>query len=325
MLDAISRIPCTQPERSKPLSRRTQTRTRFAPSPSGLLHAGHGYSALTAHDIARKSGGAFVLRIEDIDVARCRSEFEDAILEDLAWLGLEWEEPVRRQSEHFGDYEAAIERLTDAGLTYPCFCTRKEIAAEIEGAASAPHGPDGPHYPGTCKGLGQDERQAKVAAEGAFALRLDSEKAVRHLQDTASLPLHFEQLIALDREERVRTEVDPHLFGDIVLARKDIPTSYHVSVVVDDHLQNISHVIRGEDLREATHIHAVLQGLFGFEPPVYFHHPLVRDDAGRRLAKRDRDQTLRALRDQGVSPGDVRARIASSFGPDGDTEKTRSG
>lgn len=291
------------------MSTRPQTRTRFAPSPSGYLHAGHGYSALTAHDFARACGGAFVLRIEDIDLSRCRPEFDAAILEDLAWLGLEWEEPVRRQAEHFDEYSEVIARLTDEGLTYPCFCTRKDIAAEIEAAVSAPHGPDGPHYPGTCRALSEDQRQARTAAGEPFALRLDIKKAAEHLQTAHALPLHFSELIALTSEdERVRA-VDPHLFGDIVLARKDIPTSYHVSVVLDDHLQNISHVIRGEDLREATHIQRVLQALLGFDPPKYFHHPLVRDEAGRRLAKRDKDLTLRALREKGLSPEDIRAQI----------------
>lgn len=284
-------------------------RTRFAPSPSGLLHSGHGYSALTAHDFARAQGGAFVLRIEDIDLSRCRPEFDTAILEDLGWLGLEWEEPVRRQAEHFDEYKAVIKRLTDEGLTYPCFCTRKDIAAEIEAAVSAPHGPDGPHYPGTCRALSEDDRQARSRAGEPFALRLDSEKAAEHLQASGALPLHFSELVALASEEERVLEVDARLFGDIVLARKDIPTSYHVSVVTDDHLQNISHVIRGEDLREATHIQRVLQALLGFDPPKYFHHPLVRDKTGRRLAKRDKDLTLRALREKGGSPEDVRAQI----------------
>lgn len=286
-------------------------RTRFAPSPSGLLHAGHGYSALAAHDFARARGGDFVLRIEDIDLSRCKSEFDAAILEDLGWLGLEWEEPVRRQAEHFDEYAEVIARLTDEGLTYPCFCTRKDIAAEIEAAVSAPHGPDGPHYPGTCRALSEDERQARMAAGDPFALRLDSEKAVEHLRAAGALPLQFSELVALSTDEEMVHSVDPHLFGDIVLARKDIPTSYHVSVVLDDHLQAISHVIRGEDLREATHIQRVLQALLGFEPPKYFHHPLVCDETGRRLAKRDRDLTLRALKKTGASPEDVRTRFGS--------------
>lgn len=288
---------------------KSQIRTRFAPSPSGLLHAGHGYSAIAAHDFARARGGAFVLRIEDIDVSRCRPEFDEAILEDLGWLGLEWEKPVRRQAEHFDEYREAIKRLAEQSLTYPCFCTRKDIAAEIEGAASAPHGPDGPHYPGTCRALTDDEREARVAGEEPFALRLDIEKAVAHLRASGALPLHFSELTTLSSDDEMVLEVDPHLFGDIVLARKDVPTSYHVSVVLDDHLQAISHVIRGEDLREATHIQRVLQALLGFDPPKYFHHPLVRDETGRRLAKRDRDLTLRALKEKGASPEDVRTRF----------------
>lgn len=283
-------------------------RTRFAPSPSGLLHLGHACSALLAHDFARQSGGAFVLRIEDIDVSRCRPEFHAAILEDLAWLGLTWEEPVRRQAEHFEDYRQAVQKLSDMGLTYPCFCTRKEIAAEIEGAVTAPHGPDGAHYPGTCRGVSDEERTQKREAGAPFVIRLDAAKAAARLEEAGSLPLHFEELPSLASDEATRVEVDPLLFGDIVLARKDIPTSYHISVVFDDHLQHISHVIRGEDLREATHIHRVLQALLGFDPPVYFHHPLVRDETGRRLAKRDKAMTLRALKETGALPEDIRAR-----------------
>lgn len=284
-------------------------RTRFAPSPSGLLHLGHGYSALLAHDYAAAHKGTFVLRIEDIDLARCRPEFDAALLEDLAWLGLTWEEPVRRQREHFEDYRQAIQRLDEMGLTYPCFCTRKEIAAEIEAAITAPHGPDGMHYPGTCRGLGGEERGSKQEAGSPCVIRLDARKAAAYLHGRSVLPLFFEELVSLQSDETARVEVDPQLFGDIVLARKDIPTSYHVSVVLDDHLQEISHVIRGEDLREATHIHAVLQALLEFEAPIYFHHPLVRDEAGRRLAKRDKDETLRALRETGATPKDVRARF----------------
>lgn len=282
--------------------------TRFAPSPTGLLHLGHACSALLAYDFACQSGGTFVLRIEDIDVSRCRPEFDAAILEDLAWLGLTWEEPVRRQAEHFAEYAQAVQTLGDMGLTYPCFCTRKEIAVEIEAAVTAPHGPDGAHYPGTCRGMSEDERREKLEAGVAFVTRLDAAKAAAHLEEAGSLPLHFEELLTLGSNETFKVEVDPLLFGDIVLARKDIPTSYHISVVFDDHLQCISHVIRGEDLREATHVHRVLQVLLGIDPPVYFHHPLIRDETGRRLAKRDKAMTLRALKETGALPEDIRAR-----------------
>lgn len=291
-----------------PKTAHSAIRTRFAPSPSGLLHLGHACSALLAYDFASRNGGSFVLRIEDIDVSRCRTEFDDAILEDLAWLGLDWEEPVRRQAEHFEDYGQVVGKLEDMGLTYPCFCTRKEIAAEIERAVTAPHGPDGAHYPGTCRALTGEERKKKLGAGALFVTRLDAGKAAARLEKTASLPLHFEELLSLASDEVFKVEVDPLLFGDIVLARKDIPTSYHVSVVFDDHLQRISHVIRGEDLREATHVHRVLQELLGIEPPTYFHHPLIRDETGRRLAKRDKAMTLRALKETGATPKDIRAR-----------------
>lgn len=283
-------------------------RTRFAPSPSGLLHLGHACSALLAYDFACASGGTFVLRIEDIDVSRCRPEFDAAILEDLAWLGLAWEEPVRRQAEHFEDYGQAVQKLGDMGLTYPCFCTRKEIAAEIDRAVTAPHGPDGAHYPGTCRGLSEGERRKEMEAGVPLVTRLDATKAAAHLEKFGHLPLHFDELLSLGSDETSRVEVDPLLFGDIVLARKDIPTSYHICVVFDDHLQRISHVIRGEDLREATHVHRVLQALLDFAPPTYFHHPLIRDDTGRRLAKRDEAMTLRALKETGALPEDIRAR-----------------
>ena len=268
--------------------------TRFAPSPTGLLHLGHAYSALFAESLARESGGRFVLRIEDIDRGRCRPEFEDAIYEDLDWLGLDWETPVRRQSDHMEDYAQALGRL--GALLYPCFCTRKEITREIARAAHAPHGPEGAVYPGTCRDMDSKER-ARLMAEGLpHALRLDMGAAM------AAVP----HLTWRDREQG-RVVADPRPFGDVVLARKDTPTSYHLAVTVDDHAQGVSLVTRGEDLLAATHIHRVLQGLLGLDTPEYHHHRLLGDTSGRRLAKRDRAETIRALRQSGKSAAQVRA------------------
>ncbi len=270
--------------------------TRFAPSPTGYLHLGHAYAALFAGERARAAGGRFLLRIEDIDRTRCRSEFEAALLEDLAWLGLAWEEPVRRQSEHFDDYRAALERLQKMGLLYPCFCTRAEIQAEIARAGAAPHGSDGPLYPGICRALTATERQRRIAAGDVYALRLDAGRAVERAG-----PLHWEDAVA------GRVAADPGLHGDVVLARKETPASYHLAVTVDDALQGVTLVTRGEDLFTATHVHRLLQALLGLPTPRYWHHPLLADPGGRRLAKRDQAQTLRALRAAGRTPEEVRA------------------
>lgn len=268
--------------------------TRFAPSPTGRLHVGHAYSALFAARAAQ--GGRFLLRIEDIDLGRCRLEFEEGIYEDLAWLGLEWATPVRRQSDHFDDYRAALRKLDENGLIYPCFCTRKDIQREVERASQAPHGPDGVLYPGTCRALSADERKTLIAAGEAHALRLDMAKAVE-----AAGPLAFE-----DRE-RGRMEVDGPSCGDVVLARKDVPTSYHLAVTVDDAIQGVTLVTRGEDLLHATHIHRILQALLGLPAPEYWHHGLLTGADGKRFAKRDRSLTLQALREAGRSPAEVRA------------------
>lgn len=272
------------------------TVTRFAPSPTGRLHVGHAYSALFAARAAE--GGRFLLRIEDIDLGRCRLEFEEGIYEDLAWLGLEWETPVRRQSDHFDDYRAALRKLDEDGLIYPCFCTRKDIQREVERAGQAPHGPDGALYPGTCRALSPDERGALIAAGEAHALRLDMAKAVE-----AAGPLAFE-----DRE-RGRMEVDGLSCGDVVLARKDVPTSYHLAVTVDDAIQGVTLVTRGEDLLHATHIHRILQALLGLPAPEYWHHRLLTGEDGERFAKRDRSLTLQALREAGRSPAEVRSMV----------------
>lgn len=274
--------------------------TRFAPSPTGLLHLGHAHAALFAAEQAKHAGGQFLLRIEDIDQGRCRPEFEDAIFEDLSWLGLAWETPVRRQSDFLADYEAALDRLNRLGVLYPCFCTRKDIAAEIEAAQGAPHlvrdGPDGPLYPGTCRRLSLAEREAKAEAGVPFALRLDMARAV---DIVGELSWHDLDAGAI--------KATPEIFGDVVLARKDTPTSYHLSVTLEDHIQGVTLVTRGQDLFPATHIHRLLQALLGLDVPNWRHHGLLTGPDGKRLAKRDKAQTLRALRESGCSPADVRA------------------
>jgi glutamyl-Q tRNA(Asp) synthetase len=270
--------------------------TRFAPSPTGRLHLGHAYAALFAARAARETGGRFLLRIEDIDATRCRPEFEQGIYEDLAWLGLEWPQPVRRQSEHMADYAAALERLKTRGLVYPCFCTRAEIRAEIARAGAAPHGSEGPRYPGTCRRLDTDARAARLEQGTPYALRLDVAKA---LDETGPLFWH-------DRE-RGTVAADPMPHGDVVLARKEIPTSYHLSVTLDDHLQGVTLVTRGTDLFEATHIHRLLQALLGLETPDYHHHRLVEGQGGERLAKRAGAPTLESLRAAGRSPAELRS------------------
>ncbi len=277
-----------------------ETVTRFAPSPTGLLHLGHAYSALVAFAAARDAGGRFLLRIEDIDTGRCRPEFEAALREDLTWLGLCWEEPVRRQSDHFGDYAAALDRLRDLGLVYPCFCTRTDIAAEIARADNAPHGPDGFLYPGTCRALEPAERRDRIAAGTAHAWRLNVRMAMAHI-GVQDRPLTFEDASA------GTVAAAPETLGDVVLARKDVPTSYHLAVTVDDALQGVTLVTRGEDLFHATHIHRLLQALLGYAPPRYRHHPLLTGADGKRFAKRDKSLTLRALREAGKTPADVRA------------------
>ncbi len=272
------------------------TVTRFAPSPTGRLHVGHAYSALFAARAAADAGGRFLLRIEDIDAGRCRPEFEDAIYEDLAWLGLSWERPVRRQSAHLGDYRAALGKLHAINAIYPCFCTRKDITNEVESAGRAPHGPDGPLYPGTCRTRTADERRDRIAAGEPHALRLDMAKAA-----FLAGPLTFTDL------ERGTAAVDGSGCGDVVLARRDVPTSYHLAVTVDDALQGVTLVTRGEDLLHATHVHRILQALLGLPEPRYRHHRLLTGADGRRFAKRDRSLTVAALREAGKTPAEVRA------------------
>jgi glutamyl-Q tRNA(Asp) synthetase len=261
--------------------------SRFAPSPTGFLHLGHAFSAWAAWSRADR----FWLRLEDIDTTRCRGEFSAAILEDLAWLGLAWEPEVRVQSEHFAEYEAALRRLAQRGLLYPCFCSR----AEILRAQAAPHGADAV-YPGTCRHLDDAERAAKIAAGAPYALRLDMTAALRQAGPARKF---FDETDGW-------TVAAPEAFGDVILARRDVPTSYHLCVVHDDALQGVTHVIRGEDLRAATHVHVLLQALLDLPTPVYAHHRLLTDATGRRLAKRDQAATLRALREEGADPQDIR-------------------
>tara|TARA_A100001037_G_scaffold110729_1_gene100980 strand:+ start:14146 stop:15009 length:864 start_codon:yes stop_codon:yes gene_type:complete len=276
--------------------------TRFAPSPTGHLHLGHAYAALFAEAAARETGGRFLLRIEDIDGSRARPEFEQAILEDLTWLGLSWETPVRRQSDHLADYRKALERLRDLEIVYPCFCTRAEIRSEIARSPSAPQGPDGPLYPGICKNLGESERARRQVEGASFALRLNVEKALLTLGEQAG---H----IFWNEADSDAQPVNASLHGDVVIARKDIPTSYHLAVTVDDALQGITLVTRGLDLKPATHIHRLLQELLQLPPPRYHHHRLIADEAGQRLATRDKAKSLRTLRDQGMTPEDVRRAV----------------
>jgi glutamyl-Q tRNA(Asp) synthetase len=265
--------------------------TRFAPSPTGLLHLGHAFAALTAAE----AGNRFLLRIEDIDATRVREDFVGAIFEDLAWLGLRWEAPVLRQSTRFSAYRAALAKLEASGLLYPCFCTRKDIAEEIARASGAPHGPEGPLYPGTCRNLSAEERKARMESGTSYALRLDARKAAR-----VAGPLTFV-------EYGKALAVEPLLFGDVVLARKDIPASYHLAVVVDDTFQGVPVVTRGDDLLPATHIQRVLQALLELPAPAYAHHRLIRDAQGRKFSKRDKAATLRDLRAAGETAADIRA------------------
>jgi glutamyl-Q tRNA(Asp) synthetase len=278
--------------------------TRFAPSPSGHLHLGHAYSALFAEQAALEAGGKFLLRIEDIDLTRCRPEFEMAILEDLAWLGLIWEAPVRRQSDHLSEYGAALAKLDDLGLIYPCFCTRKEIRAEIKEVNGAPHdateGKRGPIYPGTCKKLYSEDRELRILEGHPYALRLNMKRAIL----LAGKKIGNLDWMDLDNGKQRAT---PEIFGDVMLARREDPTSYHLSVVVDDAAQGVNLITRGDDLREVTHVHCLLQGLLGFNVPDYRFHQLLTDEKGKRFAKRDKSLTLKILRGEGKTPENIKA------------------
>jgi glutamyl-Q tRNA(Asp) synthetase len=276
--------------------------TRFAPSPTGHLHLGSAFSALVAWRRAREAGGRFLLRLEDIDQARCRPEFAAAILEDLAWLGIEWDGEARVQSQHFAEYRTALDALAARGLLYPCFCSR----TDIHQSATAPHTPDGaPLYPGTCRVLSEDERTARIAAGERYALRLNMQRA---LASKTPLPQAGEGVpLTVEEAGEGTIPCHPEQFGDVVLARKDAPASYHLCVTHDDAVQGVTLVTRGVDLKPATHLHRLLQSLMGWPVPAYAHHELLTDTTGRRLAKRDRAATLRDLRARGHSPAEVRA------------------
>jgi glutamyl-Q tRNA(Asp) synthetase len=266
--------------------------TRFAPSPTGLLHLGHAFSARIASELAGPA--PFLLRFEDIDHTRVRARFYDAIERDLRWLGLDWSGEPLRQSARLHAYAAALDALRRGGVVYPCFCTRRDIQAEIAAIAAAPHGPEGPLYPGTCRRLPAAERHRRIADGPAPVWRLNSALAAR-----LAGPLRFHD------ELHGTIDVDPGLLGDVVLARRDIATSYHLAVVVDDAHQGVELVSRGADLLPSTHVHRLLQALLGLHRPRYHHHRLLTDEQGRRLAKRHDSLSIASLRDAGRSPGEV--------------------
>jgi glutamyl-Q tRNA(Asp) synthetase len=286
----------------------TQPVLRFAPSPNGRLHLGHAYSALLNADLARAWGGRFLLRVEDIDVTRCRPQFEAAIYDDLAWLGLTWETPVRRQSEHFLEYRAGAERLKGRGLLYPCVCSRGDIAAEVarregESGTAWPRDPDGaPLYPGTCR-----ERRL-IGADEPYALRLDMAAALAE----APGPHSYTRVTLSNANEPVAAT--PDRWGDAVLVRKEIPTSYHLAVVFDDALQGVTHVVRGRDLEGATDLHVLLQALLDLPSPAYHHHRLIRAEGGEKLSKSVLSEPLSALRERGVSVEEVRQALGFPLG-----------
>ncbi len=280
-------------------------RTRFAPSPTGLLHLGTAFSALYTFEKTLPAGGAFLLRMDDLDQGRCRTEYEQAILEDLAWLGIGWLQPVVRQSERQDHYRGSLEILATLGVTYPCFCTRKEIAEEAARSLHAPHGPEGILYPGTCRGLSNTEVMDRIAAGKPSVTRLNLTRAF----DLLGGDLFFEEVGAGPDGETGTMRCAPELLGDIVLARKDFPGSYHLCTVVDDASFGINYVARGEDLFHATSVHRLLQELLGLPAPIYDHHKLIKAADGRRLSKRDADLSIQALRDAGSTPADVRARL----------------
>jgi glutamyl-Q tRNA(Asp) synthetase len=281
---------------------------RFAPSPNGYLHLGHALSALINFDIARAAGGRLILRIEDIDAARCRPHYEQAIYQDLAWLGIAWEQPVRRQSTHFDDYRAALARLEALGFLYPSFESRGEIdryVAERETHAPWPRDPDGaPLYPRTACSLPEAERRRRMAGGELYALRLDVAAA-----STRSGPLTWQEAGAGPAGETGMVSAQPQQWGDVVLARKQTPTSYHLSVVIDDALQGVTHVVRGQDLFWATSVHRLLQAVLGLPAPAYHHHRLILDAGGRKLSKSTRATALRALRNGGAGPADIRRMV----------------
>jgi glutamyl-Q tRNA(Asp) synthetase len=277
---------------------------RFAPSPNGQLHLGHALSALLNRDLAREAGGRFLVRIEDIDPGRSMPSFEAQILDDLAWLGLDWEKPVRRQSEHLSSHERALDELNRRGLLYPCFCTRGSIKASLPD--DAPADPDGaPIYPGTCRDLTAGERARHIRNGDLYVLRLNMQKALNEIGG----PLTWIELDKNGRETDIAA--DPAAWGDVVLARREVRTSYHLAVVLDDAEQGVTHVVRGKDLFHATSVHRVLQTLLGIPAPVYHHHRLILDKAGKKLSKSEGAESLRTLRSTGTAPADIRRLIGA--------------
>jgi glutamyl-Q tRNA(Asp) synthetase len=277
---------------------------RFAPSPNGLLHLGHAYSALLNFALARARGGRLLLRIEDIDPVRCKPEFATAIEQDLAWIGFTWERPVRRQSEHFETYAAALDELVRRGLAYPCFCTRGDRLRAIAGRSDWPRDPDGtPLYPGTCKDLSSAVRAARLANGETAVLRLDCGAALA----ACGCELSWREE---DEGGALRMiAARPALWGDTVIRRRDVPTSYHLAVVVDDATQGVTNIVHGRDLYEATSLHRLLQALLGLPAPIYRHHPLVLDETGHKLSKSTHATSLRALREAGVPAAAVRQQL----------------
>jgi glutamyl-Q tRNA(Asp) synthetase len=277
---------------------------RFAPSPNGYLHLGHALSALSNQEMARAAGGRLLLRIEDIDGTRCRPEYEAAIYEDLEWLGIEYERPVRRQSEHFGEYRAALEKLVSEGLAYPTFESRTEIARHVAARGTDwPRDPDGaPLYSGNARDRSAAKRERKIEGGEPYALRLDLQAALARIN---------KPLVWIESGEGEEREIAarPQRWGDVILGRKETPASYHLACVLDDALQGVTHIVRGLDLYEATSIHRLLQEILGLPAPAYHHHRLVLDEGGKKLAKRDPSKTLRDLRARGASAADVRRKV----------------
>ena len=284
---------------------------RFAPSPNGYLHLGHAFSAMLNSDLARESGGRFLLRIEDIDPSRCRSEFEEAIYQDLGWLGVTWEMPVRRQSEHLAEYNGALQKLMADGLVYPAFESRAEIARLIkqkEAGAPWPRDPDGaPLYPGTARSLSSGERERLFQSGAPYALRLDTAAACARAGEVS-----WSECGEGPQGETGTVRADPTVWGDVIIARKETPTSYHLAVVVDDALQGVTEVVRGQDLFWSTSVHRLLQELLGLPQPIYRHHRLVRDATGQKLSKSTDATGLRELRAAGATPAEIRRRVGRS-------------
>ncbi|ESY96584.1 tRNA glutamyl-Q(34) synthetase GluQRS [Mesorhizobium sp. LNHC229A00] len=283
---------------------------RFAPSPNGELHLGHAYSALLNQKLANSSGGRLLLRIEDIDTTRCTPEFEAGMIADLKWLGLDWKEPVRRQSEHFAEYETVLKRLIRQELVYPAFMSRGEIRAFIADSEKRgrdwPRDPDGvPLYPPADKALSMKERNRRIAENAPFAWRLDVGAAMARAGKDLAWAEFSDETLATTRFVEAR----PQDWGDVIVARRDIPTSYHLAVVIDDALQGVSHVVRGQDLFSATGVQRLLQEILGLQPPAYFHHRLILGPDGRKLSKSLRDTGLTALRDAGASPEEIRRMV----------------